>query len=353
MARRGGRPDNQRVADDLLEKYTALLDGHQWLGVALCWTVIAPDAGAVGVDQVLERLGVSPQARLRSEAPLSAEEYGDPPLAYVDQIGDAVVLFEINGFQGSLTEVLERISVGARVFSAYWNVNGLSYLSYAVDGRVLTFMEGAFPEDRGGIDPDALNDHLTDLFQIAETEDGSGDWRAAMLATVERLTGVGLRADWLTTDHLVVALPEPTPGTGSATTRDPDISSWLRERPEPARRDALVRLLALANEAVGGVVDPAVETGVRAFRAGKVVDGATRQALFAIRDSLIDEQERSGIEPGHSEDPSWRRAQAGWALTKVLCAAEWQDPLEGVQHAQLALGPSWPDAVHQIMRERS
>lgn len=351
---REGRPDdNGWVVDNLFEEYVALLNGCGWLRNALCWTVVMPDAADVGIDQVLDRLGVGAQARLGFAAPQGVAGRAQPSLACVDQIGGAVVLLEVNGYRGSLAEVLERVSVAACACSAYWNVNGVSQLSYAVDGRVLTWLEGPYPEDREGIDPDALNDHLTDVFRTAETAEGAGDWQAAMLAAVERRTGVGLRANWLTTAHLVVALAGSTDPPGSAATADLNLAAWLRERPEPARRDALARLLALAREAVGGVVDSAIEAGIRALRAGEAVDATTRRALFAMRDRLIEEQARSGIEPGRSEDMSWRRAQAGWALTKVLCAAEWQDPLEGVQHAQLALGSSWPDAVQQIVRECS
>jgi hypothetical protein len=77
-------------------------------------------------------------------------------LVAVRSLGSWVLAVEINGWQGSRTEVLARISRGTRAVSAFWNVNALTRFSYAVEGRVLTAFEAMSPDSRQGAEPDAL-----------------------------------------------------------------------------------------------------------------------------------------------------------------------------------------------------
>ncbi|HWH01067.1 MAG TPA: DUF6461 domain-containing protein [Pilimelia sp.] len=146
---------------DLVEHYARLLDRHPWLRVALCWTVIEPVTAPVDCAEVVRRLGGDP-GELRPRHPRTPDidvDHDRECRYFVDQVGRVVTVLEFAG-EGSRREVLRWLSDGARVHSAFWNADGVSRLTYAVYGDILTSLQVNLPDERQGSDPDALNADL-------------------------------------------------------------------------------------------------------------------------------------------------------------------------------------------------
>jgi hypothetical protein len=186
---------------DLVDHYRALVSTGP-LPIAACWTVVQPLAGAITVEDVVCRLGADP-SDLEVLDLNEAYEVGphDGWILHVDQVGNGVTIFENNGFQGARSEVLQPLSVDARVHSAFWNVNMVTRLSYAHDGHVVAAMEAGAVV--AGPAPDALDSQLVDLLETMRTP---GLVLVGMLAAVERLTGVRLDADWFTRPHEAIMI---------------------------------------------------------------------------------------------------------------------------------------------------
>lgn len=127
------------------------------------------------------------------------EEYCEEAFARADKqslIGvrpfrDWTLVAEESRFEGIRSDVLDRVSRGAQVVSVYWDIDGTTRFSHAVNGRVRTAFEAVLPEYRCGTDPDAL-----------ETERAGLPWHDAeevplMLALAARVTGCELGPEWL------------------------------------------------------------------------------------------------------------------------------------------------------------
>jgi hypothetical protein len=93
--------------------------------------------------EVLRAFGADP-ARAEPIQEIEESGYGrgagDPWITLHDT-GDAIVVVEFNGYQGSHPLVLRAASARGRAASMYWNVNGLTQLAFAADGEVLTAFE--------------------------------------------------------------------------------------------------------------------------------------------------------------------------------------------------------------------
>lgn len=69
------------------------------------------------------------------------------------EIGDDVIVVEVNNYRGSRHEVLERLSRNGRAASHCWNVNALTRLSFARDGQVVDARE-VLNEEWADVDPE-------------------------------------------------------------------------------------------------------------------------------------------------------------------------------------------------------
>ncbi|WP_036559345.1 DUF6461 domain-containing protein [Nocardia brasiliensis] len=105
------------------------------------------DAGTITVvaasdpETVVRAFGADPASPERmEELEERAIERGDPWIA-VASLTDAVLAVEYNGYQGSQGPELRALSRGTRAASLYWNVNGLTRLSFAADGRIVAAFE--------------------------------------------------------------------------------------------------------------------------------------------------------------------------------------------------------------------
>lgn len=130
-------------------------------------------------DTVVRAFGADPATpEPMDELEERAMERNDPWIA-VAPITDGVLAVEYNGYQGSHGPELRALSCGTRAASLYWNVNGVTRLSFAADGRIVA----AFELGEQQQDP-ALEPILRDL--------DFGDYRnriAKGLVAVERFTG--------------------------------------------------------------------------------------------------------------------------------------------------------------------
>lgn len=143
------------------------------------------DAGTITVvtaanpDTVVRAFGGDPATpEQMDELEDRSMQHGDPWIA-VAPITDAVLAVEYNGYQGSHSPELRALSRGTRAASLYWNVNGVTRLSFAADDRIVT----AFELGEQQHDP-ALEPILRDLdFSDYRNQIAKG------LVAVERFTG--------------------------------------------------------------------------------------------------------------------------------------------------------------------
>lgn len=216
--------------------------------------------------------------------------------------GPAVVLFENNGFLGSLPEALRRLSRDGRVCGVYWNVEGDNRLSYAADGAVLVNLDAMFWDEWTGDDFAVLEPEsraMTEL--LAGDED---DWQAAALA------------------HLA----------GLLATR-------FRLGESGVVRDVLVDLAS-------------------GRRAGAQRAVELREQLVApLAQEAFTDDDDDADDPSFEQDPAWQRMRAGIALQiaargpKGAALTDVDIPMvfDAYHHAGLALGDDWP-AVRETIR---
>ncbi|KDN17219.1 DUF6461 domain-containing protein [Amycolatopsis rifamycinica] len=158
---------------------------YRWIGRSRL-TVAATVTIATGLpaEDVLRAFGADP-GRPEPLAELR-EEYGDPWLAVLDLDG-VVVAIEENGFTGSDAPVLAAASRAGRAASMFWNVNGLTRLSFARGGEVVSAFEPGLGE------PSADDDVAAALAGL--DLENYRDRTEKCLVAVERFTGRGLYAE--------------------------------------------------------------------------------------------------------------------------------------------------------------
>ncbi|WP_088289365.1 DUF6461 domain-containing protein [Kineosporia sp. A_224] len=318
----------------------------------------------------------------------------------------AVVLLEVNGFEGSRPEVLTALSRGAEVVSLFRGVHS-SRLSYAVDGRLLVTLDPAEPHVRHGERPDALGDDLDELLSGALPLEGGAEMLA--LDVVRRRTGVALDAAWWQGTHLLAAVEpldadESVPGLpdaveaaldeiGRQTAADPTgaVADLLLATLQDAVRAALhFTGLAEDDEHGPGLAQAvaearilrrlAVEARPAAFEAAQAAAVRSPDEVAepdeTIRSESIAAQQRvagtvaalwEAYSPGdlrqdagpgrgrpgapfQEDDPLWHRLQAGIAVTELLAWAvapanpydDAHSPADVLLHVRFALADRWP-----------
>ncbi|NUW43336.1 DUF6461 domain-containing protein [Nonomuraea rhodomycinica] len=143
----------------------------------------------------------------------------------VDQYGSTTVLFEWD-YLGAGPAVLRRLSEGAHVYSAWWNVNANNLLSFAAGGEHILAIDALFPgrqEHHAGLTRWPELHAMTDFFAAPASEDlneeeddlddrADYDWRAACLAVIDHSTGARLTGEWLEQPHpyMTVRMPDAT-----------------------------------------------------------------------------------------------------------------------------------------------
>ncbi|OPG11400.1 DUF6461 domain-containing protein [Microbispora sp. GKU 823] len=213
--------DDRPAFAEIFSHYRKLLREEPWLEVAMCWTVVVPhDHRPFSVADIGFRVSGGTRHEVHEAAPLEALPYDDGvhPMT-VEPAASAVMMFENNGFLGSLPEVLRRLSRDGRVCGVYWNVEGDNRLSYAADGRVLVGLDAMFWDEWAGDDFAVLEPELRAMTELLSGDED--DWQAAAMTVVELVTGVRLTGEWLSGAHPYLTFQWPVaveaagPGTGA------------------------------------------------------------------------------------------------------------------------------------------
>ncbi|WP_159001047.1 DUF6461 domain-containing protein [Streptomyces sp. SBT349] len=161
-----------------------------WIDEAACVTAVTSG----DEDAVIRCFGGDPDGACEY-SPLDEDFFDrhldeDRQLIALARTGPAVVVMEIDGFEGAREEVLRPLTRLGRAASAYWGEDAMTQLSLAEDGRVLSQFEMLFPENRQGARPEAWTPFLHGL-----TFGTDGDYRDAGLRAIVRATGAHLDLD--------------------------------------------------------------------------------------------------------------------------------------------------------------
>ncbi len=108
-------------------------------------------------------------------------------IVQLDRLDDWTVVIEPNGFITPGPELTALLSTDGRAASSYWNVNALMIFAWAIDGHLRRWFDPLLGHGEGSPLPE--EDALPFGYP--------GQPRAAMLALMERLTGVAIEQDWL------------------------------------------------------------------------------------------------------------------------------------------------------------
>jgi Family of unknown function (DUF6461) len=186
-----------RDMQSVVDHYFRLLSADVLPSDSFCLTAVQ----GMTVDEALKRFDGYPGwavAGLAESGQRAIAVYPDElPTVIADEVDGWVLLAENNGWHGTKTSVLRRLSAGTVVSSAFWNVNLDSTISLARGGEVLA----AFDFVIGRKPPAALVPHLdglefTDPYRMT----------AEALAFVERVSGVRLTVEWATGRHPASAI---------------------------------------------------------------------------------------------------------------------------------------------------
>jgi hypothetical protein len=202
----GAKTRKSRVmSEDILSPYI-WIEVPRW--VASCISFVKGN----NEDQVIRCFGGDPATAVQMtldegiESGALISDYASNEFSVlVGRLGEWVVVYEENGFQGSRHEVWRRASQGTEMVTVFWNVNWDNEFIYAVNGEPVMTFDMVIPEERAGSDPDRFMDYMLELPFDGELA------KASALALAGRITGVPFEADWLKSKHRVVkiiALPQ-------------------------------------------------------------------------------------------------------------------------------------------------
>lgn len=330
------------MINDTFAYYQDLLAGVlEHISDALTWTVIQPITGTPTLAGLMERMGLQ-ESDLEPARPVDLTGKLEDGM-FIGRSGSSFIVFEPNGYQTSLAEVLLRLSAGARACSVSWGVTTPGDLQYAVYGRLVTSLEIYSSEWRFGAQPHALDEELTVL------ERGHPDLHtAAAMAVVEAATGVRLDRDWLAQPHAMVRREAKVPRLdlppGSLSELDPDLDARLRLADPSVQALAVQRAVTEVLTQHELLNEPTVRAGLELLASGQL---AAYPPGLVGRDSLTsrlqgDYEARRFEVPG-DQDPRrarWQAAEAlGSAFGVYLCRYDVFQPLVS---AYFAAGDQWP-----------
>ncbi|WP_225726145.1 MULTISPECIES: DUF6461 domain-containing protein [unclassified Nocardia] len=131
--------------------------------------------------EVLEAFGADPTA------PVPIDTLTEQWVAVLET-GSVVLAVEDNGFRGSTEAVLRRLSRKGKAASMFWNVDAMSYLGLAENGRILAYFEPGDPEGQ-------TNPELAEVF---DGLDFTHRIEAKGLTAIARFVGHTITEDDLT-----------------------------------------------------------------------------------------------------------------------------------------------------------
>ncbi|PYC73479.1 hypothetical protein C7C45_07420 [Micromonospora arborensis] len=269
------------MVSDPVRYYDDFLADRDWLAEGLSWAVVQPASAEATIDGVIKRL------RARRVEP---GDNNPGELADLAQIGPNVVVFQDDGCALSRPEVLRWLSDGMRVHTVDWTINGNGGVTYAVYGKVLAWMDMNDPDRGHGDDPSVFADDLEDVRAAQGTEYVT----PAVMAFVERRTGVRLPAEWMSDEGadpeagpwVTVRLgsfpsdPRPPSNFGHY---EPDLDARLRAASEPVRRAALALALRAVTKRFRFSDDDLVRRAVEAVERGLTLDEDARSRIVYLK----------------------------------------------------------------------
>jgi hypothetical protein len=334
------------MTDDAIAYYTDLIARREDVFLAACWTVVESCREPVTIESVAACFGADP-AEI-TEMPWDAA-YDGTAVAHLAQSGTAVMVAEVNGYSGAMPGVLTRLSEQGRAHSVFWNINMMKSLSCAALGDLLVSFE--FPDDRTGIDICALDDELEPVY--AADRDREDDTRAAMMAVVERRTGVRLKEEWLDASRPAIVLPSPgnpdRQAFGGLSFFDPELESALLLAPTSLDRDFAGDLTDLLVPAAQLAGEPEIVAARAALREGAPLGDERYAPLQQLADRLEEQVESTPKSETVLDGMPWHRMHAARALQWAFLPPEHTPrPLHSLQHARLALGDDWLAARRRL-----
>ncbi|MFF0572830.1 DUF6461 domain-containing protein [Streptosporangium saharense] len=201
--------DGRPVGADMYRYYRRLLKDH-WLGVAICWTVVVPDNGEpLTLAEIGERVSGGASYEIHEKASFE-DDYSDEAdwAMLAGQSGSVTELFEYNGCHGTYPPTLPRLSVGARAYSVYWNVNANNRVAFAADGELLLMVDAMYPEEWAQEPNLARWPELAAMVPHFKWRNGKS-WQAAALAAIELTTGARLSLEWFDQERPYLTSQDP------------------------------------------------------------------------------------------------------------------------------------------------
>lgn len=164
--------------------------------MAACFTVVTRS----DEEEVARGFGGILSSERRSTFDAAFNDFPKTMHLVFDRMGNAVIIAENNGWEGSRPEVAEAVSRECRYASVYWSVNADMTFVYASGGNIVAWFDPLLIEQPwAGSDPDTVKEAARDLPFGVEAP------RAASLALAERLTGVSLQQA-VTCTHVTASL---------------------------------------------------------------------------------------------------------------------------------------------------
>ncbi|MGW4891895.1 DUF6461 domain-containing protein [Kitasatospora sp. NPDC004240] len=194
-------------ADD----FTWFTAGYDFLSEAHCVTMVE----GITPEDLLRRFAAVPGRRVTGlaavvaahdlfedgeDADVPVEVGDDPLLVAVTELDGWAVAVEVNGYLGTIWELLPRLAEGTRMVSHYRNCNAVDSFHWWEHGRNRLHFEPLFPAQRDGEDAEApgipeLLEHCG--FDLREEGTTKNLHTEAAFALAERLTDVRLTEERL------------------------------------------------------------------------------------------------------------------------------------------------------------
>ncbi|GGT00482.1 hypothetical protein GCM10010156_68210 [Planobispora rosea] len=241
------------------------------------------------LEEVARRFGAAPGtgvwADLEELEELECEHWED--LLQLTPAGEWTLASEPHGFQGNRTEVMEALSAGGCALNVLWRGERDSWVTYAVDGDIVTSFRLMDLSERSGSDPAALDG----LLERVGLYDGLSAWerKVRIMALAEEVSGWTLTPEWVRSPQFAALITTPVPRAlvpraylhpREPFLDEPEFARLLAD-PSPALAPAITRLaVSIVTTAVGLEEHPLAEETLRILELGEA-SPAEREALRA------------------------------------------------------------------------
>ncbi|SDG04061.1 hypothetical protein SAMN05421505_101189 [Sinosporangium album] len=190
---------------EIFMHYASLLNSYP-IELGACWAVIRSDLNSVTVDELASRLGRN-IGDLQPQALDDWPEVSEMPIHFITS-RSALMTIEPLGSLFTAPAILERLSIGAQIWSVSWNESLKGQLCYARDGHCLAIHDFLHATWAHGPEAEIFNDHreFLSLHMPWDEDDEEDDyryeqalihWWAAGMTAIELTSGVRLEKQFL------------------------------------------------------------------------------------------------------------------------------------------------------------